>query len=409
MWLACSVHVKPLVVTAAVLLVACTDPADKAAKQRIFSPEDPPQAVAAAGQKLPPQDADDRPEIARRILGMGAAEATERLGAHHYTATVDWEWTQTGKNLRLKEMRDLVAGAGGMSGDFHAQLSNTDNAGLEVLRVAGQVYARTTWGREGEGRFRQRLRDRGMAERIREETWGALRDLDELFRGRLKLTAQSSNGNTTSFAGRTAWKYAVSLAEAGSESPSRLPPIASAKGGADETTRRRQHFYDARMPSTLQGEVLVDAQTSVVLKTHIIGRVSVKGGGDPRAPDADLRVTLDSFLSDIGKPVAFAPPKDFLPDEDKPDGVAAALARVGMERKADGGVTTGPELPDDLDEDQPVPSTAPPLTVVPPLPAVPPTVAPATPAPREPAPSPSSPRSPKTPKDPAKGAKRTKG
>lgn len=403
MWLSCTVHVKPLVVIAAVLLVACTDPADKAAKQRIFSPEDPPQAVAAAGQKLPPEDADDRPEIARRILGMGAAEATERLGAHHYTATIDWEWTQTGKNLRLKETRDLVAGAGGMSGDFRAQLSNTDNAGLEVLRVAGQVYARTTWGREGEGRFRQRLRDRGMAERIREETWGALRDLDELFRGRLKLTAQSSNENTTSFAGRTAWKYAVSMAAVGSEPPSRLPPIASAKGGADETTRRRQHFYDARTPYTLQGEVLVDAQTSVVLKTHIIGRVSVKGGGDPKAPDADLRVTLDAFLSDIGKPVALAPPKDFLPDEDKPDGVAAALARVGMERKADGGVTTGPELPDDLDEDQPPVSTAPPLTAAPPA-------APAPPAPREPAPSPSSaPKAPKAPKEPAKGARRTKG
>ena len=33
-----------------VLGVACTDPVDKAAKKRIFSPEDPPQAVAAASQ-----------------------------------------------------------------------------------------------------------------------------------------------------------------------------------------------------------------------------------------------------------------------------------------------------------------------------------------------------------------------
>jgi len=376
--------VKPLAVIAAVLLVACTDPADKAAKQRIFSPEDPPQAVAAAGQKLPPQDAADHPEIARRILGMGAAEATERLGAHHYTATIDWEWTQSGKNLRLKETRDLVAGPGGMTGDFHAQLSNTNNAGLEVLRVAGQVYARNTWGREGEARFRQRLRDRGMAERIREETWGGLRDLDELFRGRLKLTAQSTSESTASFAGRTAWKYAVSLAEAGAEPPSRLPPPISAKAGADETTRRRQRFYDARAPSALQGEVLVDAQTSVVLKTHVIGRVSVKGGHDAGAPDAELRLTLDSYLSDIGKVVALAPPQDFLPDEDKPDGVAAALARVGLERKADGGVTTaGPELPDDLaEEEQPSPAAP----------------SPASPSPHEPPPTPKA-------KEPGKGSK----
>jgi hypothetical protein len=67
----------------------CSDPADKAAKKRIFSAEDPPQAVAAASQKLPPQDAADNAVIARRILGMGAAEATERLGAHRYTATID--------------------------------------------------------------------------------------------------------------------------------------------------------------------------------------------------------------------------------------------------------------------------------------------------------------------------------
>lgn len=365
MWLGCSAHVKLPAVIPLFVLVACADPADKAAKQRIFSPEDPPQAVAAAGQKLPPQDAADHPEIARRILGMGAAEATERLGPHHYLGTIDWEWSQAGKrNVRLKETRELLAGAGGVSGDFHAKLSNTGNSGLEVLRVMGQVYARSTWGREGEGRFRQRLRDRGMAERIREEAWGALGELDELFRGRLKLTVQSSSDNTATFAGRTAWKYSVSLADSEALPASRLPAVVSSKTGADDTTRRRQHFYDARVPAALQGEVLVDAQTSVVLKTHLMGRLVVKGGGaDGGTQDAELRITLDSALSDIGKAVVLAPPKDARPDEDKPDGVAAALARVGLERKADGGVPglpgPGAELPDEVDDELSAPAPTP--------------------------------------------------
>lgn len=330
---------------------SCADPADKAAKKRIFSAEDPPQAVSAASQKLPPEDAADNPLIARRILGMGAAEATERLGAHRYTASVDWEWTAGQRSVRLKETRELLAGPGGVSGDFHAKLSNTNNSGLEVLRVQGKVFARSTWGRDGEGRFRQRLRDRGMGERMREESFGALRDLDQLFRGRLKLTAQSSADHTASFLDRTAWKYTVSLSDADKESPSRLPPLAAPRNGQDDTTRRRQHFYEARTPLSLQGEVLVDAQTSVVLKAHIVGRMAVKSDGpDAGVPlaDAELRITLDTALADVGRAVTIAPPADFLPDEDKPDGIAAALARFGIARKgADAGTPAEPEEDDD--------------------------------------------------------------
>lgn len=331
-------------------VAGCKDPVDQAAKKRIFSAEDPPQAVAAASQKLPPEEAAEDFAISRRILEMGAAETTERIGPHTYSATVTWEWSQSGKNVRLKEARELLSGPGGVSGDFIARMSNTNDQGVEVLRVGGKVFARSTYGRDGAGRFRQRLRDRGMAERMREEASGALRDFDLLFNGRLKLAAQG----TSTLEGRTAWKYVVSLGPPPKETGATLPPVQKPKSGkVDATTALRQHFYDAREPRALQGEVYVDADTSVVIKARLDGRIGVKGdatdGGEPMA-DAELHLVLDSSLTGIGRAPVIEAPKDFLPDEDKPDGIAAALTRFGIERKsADAGVgaTGGNTEPED--------------------------------------------------------------
>jgi hypothetical protein len=287
--------------------------------------------VASASQRLPPEDAADSPAISRRILGMGAAEATERIGPHHYTATIGWEWNGNQHTVRLKETRDLQAGKGGVSGDFDAQLTNSDDQGLEVIRVGGEVFARTTYGRQGAGRFRERRRDRGMAERTREEAYGAVKDFDNLFRGRLKLTAQG----TSTVEGRTAWKYSVSLADPLPDTGMKLPPRAVPKTGLDETTARRLAFYDSHAPRSLQGEVLVDSQTSVVLKAKLDGRIAMATDGG----DAELRLTLETAMTDIGRAPQLAAPKDFLPDEDKPVGIAAAMERFGVERRLpDGGL-----------------------------------------------------------------------
>ena len=318
-------------------LVGCSDPVDKAAKKRIFSPEDPPQAVASAAEKLPPEEVADSARVARRVLGMRAGEATERIGPHRYAATISWEWTSPTaavRTVRLKETRELLAGEGGVSGDFAAKLSNTNEQGVEVIRAGGEVYARSTYGSAGAGKFRQRLRDRGMAERIRDEAFGAMRDFDQLFRGRLKLNAQS----TATVEGRTAWKYSVSLAPAAAEDESKLPPVVKPKNGVDETTKRRQAFYDLRQPKTLQGEILVDAQTSVVLKVRLDGRIGVTA----EAGESDLRLVLDSAMTEIGKAPTIVAPADALPDEDKPSGIAAALERFGIERTDAGVSLNGP-------------------------------------------------------------------
>lgn len=316
---------KRLVVIAACALAACPDPVDKAAKKRIFSSEDPPQAVAAAQEKLPPEDVASNPAVARRVLGMGAAEVTERIGAHTYRATVGWNWSAGAKSVRpLKETRELLAGPGGVSGDFLARVTNTNDQGLEVLRLDGRVYARSTYGRDGSGQFRERRRDRGIAERMREEAFGAVRDFDQLFRGRLSLAAKG----TQTVEGRLCWRYDVSLAPATAAASKNLPPLAAPRAGPDDTTLRRRTFFDLREPQTLTGEVFVDAEKSVVMKASLNGTLAVAAD----AGVATLTLTLDEALTEIGRPPELKAPEKFLPDEDKPEGIAAALKRFGIER-----------------------------------------------------------------------------
>jgi hypothetical protein len=328
----------------ALAAVGCQDPVDQAAKARIFSPEDPPKVVASAAEKLPPEDVAENPRVARRILSMDAAEVTERLGPHTYKATVSYEWAGAPgatTPVKLSETRTFRAGSGGVSGDFHGVLENSRDQGLEVMRVDGKVYARNRYGT-----FRQRLRDRGMGERTRAELTGAIRDVDALFRGRLHLAPQG----TVTYEGRTAWRYAVELGPEGDTgtTPSVLPALLEPKNGRDDTTKRRLAFFENRTPKSLSGEVLVDAQTSVVLKARLDGRITVPA--NDAAGAAELRMVLDSTLGEIGKDPELAPPQDFLPDVDKPQGIADALDRFGIPRNKPEGATTTPGAATPVDE-----------------------------------------------------------
>ncbi|MFP2930971.1 hypothetical protein ACLESO_38390 [Pyxidicoccus sp. 3LG] len=340
-------RLKKSAFTLALALAAagCSDPVDKAAKARIFSPEDPPKAVASAKEKLAPEDVASNPRVARRILGMDAAEVTERLGPHRFQSTLGYEWTAADANpVKLTETRTFRAGPGGVSGDFHGVLENSRDQGLEVMRVGGQVFARNRYGP-----FRQRLRDRGMAERTRAELTGAIRDFDSLFQGRLKLTPDG----TVTYEGRTAWRYTVTLGPAsdGATDARPLPALIAPRNGADETTRRRNNFFAHRVPRSLDGEVLVDAATSVVLKARLDGRIGVPSEKTPEA--AELRLTLESALTEVGDDPKLQPPQDFLPDADKPQGIADALDAFGIERKKPEGAEKdkpsegGPPEPED--------------------------------------------------------------
>ena len=325
-----------LALAGAALLLSCADPVDKAAKKRIFSPEDPPKVVASAAEALAPAELDGA-QAARRVLSIGAAEATERIGPHRYSASLSFAWSGKNGSVELKETRALTAGPGGVNGDFHAVLTNSGDQGLEVLRVGGTVYARSRYGK-----YRQRLRDRGMAEREREEVHGALRDVNALFEHRLAL----SNAAPAEYQGRKAWRYAAKLGPEVAGAEVALPPVPQPKDGVDPSTRRRRAFDERRRPASLEGSLVVDEQTGVVLSARLDGRMKVPDA--PDLPGAELRISLASSLSDIGVDPRLQAPKEFVPDADKPQGIADALDRFGIPRgdKADAG-TAPEEEPDD--------------------------------------------------------------
>jgi len=102
------------------------------------------------------------------------------------------------------------------------------------------------------------------------------------------------------------------------------------------------------VPKSLEGEVLVDAATSVVLKARMDGHLVVAPDKSPEA--AELRISLESTVTDIGADPKLQPPEKFLPDADKPEGIADALDRFGIPRNkngADGGVPGETEQDDD--------------------------------------------------------------
>lgn len=327
-----------LTLTAALVLVAsCTDSVDKAAKKRIFSPEDPPQVIASASEKLPPEDVADNPRVARRILGMSASEAVERLGAHTFTATVNFEWLLGERTIKLTETRKLLSAAGGVSGDFHGTLENSRDQGFEVMRVATQVLAKDRYGK-----FRERKRDRGIAERAREELHAVIAEFDAIFKGRMKLQPQG----TATYDGRTVWKYVASLGPETPKAEKALPPPPAPKDGVDEDTRLRQQFVEQSKPASISGEVLVDLETSVVLKARLDGTMTAPSDA---GKDAVLRMSVDAAVTNIGKDPGLKVPPDYLPDADKPKGIQDALVRFGLATKAaDAGTAT--EGPADEDE-----------------------------------------------------------
>jgi len=291
--------------------------------------------VASAKESLDSQKLASDPKLAHRVVDMGPAEVTERLGPHRFSAEVSFTWTAGKDSVKLTETRLLESAAGGVAGDFHARLDNSRDQGLEVVRSRGQVFARSKYGK-----YRLRLRDRGMAERTRDETAGALRELDGLFQGRLELALEGP----TSVEGRPAVRYTVRLADAPaaakaakSETP---PPVAYARSGLDEDSARRQRFLERREAKKLNGEVVVDSATAVVLRAHVDGTLAVPG--DKAVAPASLHVVLDERIKDVGKAIAIQVPEGHLPDADKPEGIADALDRFGIQRKGapDAGVDT---------------------------------------------------------------------
>ena len=317
-------------------LWACSNEADKLAKKRIFSPEAPPLAVSAAQEVVQAEALATKTQLVQRVVHMGIAETTERLGAHRFSANLRMEWQGNGRKQALTEERLLLSAQGGVSGNFSASLRNNRGQGYDILRVGHQVFAKSL-----HGNYRQRLRDRGMAERMRQEAFGVLAEVDNLFLHRIKLQAEGKEG----VEGREAFKYLVVLGETPrTEKTAHVLPKLTPKKELDESSRLRLAFFEHRQPETLTGKLWVDATTAVVLKVELQGSLKIPD----KEADSLVHIRLAAQVDEIGKNPPLAIPDAFIPDEDKPQGIAAALERFGLGRKSRAEADSATEtLPDE--------------------------------------------------------------
>jgi hypothetical protein len=301
---------------AASLLLASGCGRGSSGEARGFSPD---AARAAAAAPFDP----DRPEGS---LLLDADEAARRLGSFEWTAGVEWSVTRQGsaERVRAVESHRLVQAS---TGEFAAEsgidpgLGDGAQTGREVIWAGNLTYARNRWAP-----WRERPTDHGRdARRYRGESFGLAADLARLLGSRLSIAAAGE----ASALGRTAQRYTLAFAGDAPEAAPRPDGRVFPQGGPDADTKLRLSFLDGAQPVSATGELLLDAQTGVPLRLSLDAAFGVKA--DPRAR---IQVALRAQVKTLGAGVpSVAPPKDPLPDERKPQGVADALERAGLKKK----------------------------------------------------------------------------
>ena len=252
---------------------------DEAARQRIFSPEEPVGALAEAKEPLDAHKLADDPALARRVLHMPQAEVAERLGPHRAQTRVQFAWFRGpglpdgGSEVSLAEETALAQGT---HGDFSVRLSNDHNQGFEIVWVNGQAFVKSLYGP-----FRKRRTDRTDPAKVREQALAALGAFDRLARGlKLKLAGDATHE------GRRAVRYTVAGFGAGGlkKDSGDLPPVefpqppagqAGKALGPDPDTAHRLELWEKEEPSSVSGSLLVDAETAAPLACDLQGHFTV--------------------------------------------------------------------------------------------------------------------------------------
>lgn len=322
-----------LVITVACLLggAACASEEDREAKARIFSPEEPKPVVLAAAQPIDAAALGAQPSLGHRVLTMGAEEALQRLGPHRLTGTASFEWRQADKRIALGETREVTL----QSADhFHVRHENDRDRGHEVLQIGQASFLRIKYLP-----WRQRGREQVAAIAARDENYGLLRSAVALLKERVALVPDGQDR----IVGRTAQRYLLALSDAPTNDrrAENIPPPAYPEGGPSPDTQLRLDFFLLGKPQSIEGRVWIDGETGVPLKSELWASLSVLTKG----ADAVLQLKIAHDVSDVGKAFGLKAPDDFLPAEDRPNAIAAALARFGIEQPREGSTAAGE--PDD--------------------------------------------------------------
>lgn len=300
------------------ILLACTNAEDRAAKKRIFSPEDPPKVLQASQEPLQPESLHERPAMAERILSISALEAAFRIGPHRQEVETRFRWKRGERTLSLAEKRRVDVDPGG---DFHVLVENDQRQGMEWVRVDGTSYARSRYAK-----FRERRRDRGSSEHVLEEAYRSLPSFYRLVHGAMKFTPSGPE----TLEGREALRYEVGLGPKRERRDDALPKVAFPEGGPDEDTRLRLHALEAGVAKGISGTLWVDRSTGVPLKADLEAKIEVPD----EAGQAELFFSVKLTTSKIGGPLGIEVP-EHLEDAPRPPGPVAALEAYGLKVKAD--------------------------------------------------------------------------
>lgn len=303
----------------AILLSACSNPDDQAAKERIFSPEDPPRVLQAAQETLEPASLQQRPPMVERIFSISAREAAFRIGPHHQEVKARFSWSREGKTVGLSEDRKVIVEPGG---DFHVRIENDGGQGMEWIRVGGVSYSRSR-----HAKFRERRRDRGSSEHVLEDAYASLRTFHRVVHGAMKLSLSGSE----TIEGRRAHRYEVALGEPWERKDEDLPPVIFPKGGPDEDTRLRLEALEKGKAVSLRGTLWVDEETAVPLKADLKSTVEVTGTQGVSSLEFAVLLTVGTIGAKTGLQVP-----EHLEDAPRPPGAVGVLKAYDLKREEAG-------------------------------------------------------------------------
>lgn len=317
---------------AAALALASCSRGDSDAKRRLFSRDD------AGAHKEAPFDF-ERPAAA---LSMSADDVARRLGSFEWTAAVEWTVAREGDDARRVRSAERHRVRQSAAGDFEATaevdpgLGPGSETGKDIVFTGGHTYARAKYAP-----FRERPTDRGRdARRFRDESFDLAASAVRLYGGTLTFTPA---GEATVL-GRAARRFRIGLASGAA--PAAPAPRPAGAPAPDDDTRRRARFREGRVPASADGELLLDAATGAPLRVRLTGAFTVKD-----EPGVRASIELLAQVKALGGEVAaVSAPKNPLPDERKPAGVAAALDAAGLRKRGEEGKAGAAEPSDEPTE-----------------------------------------------------------
>jgi len=332
---------RTLALALAALLAACSG-GSREGKERLKAQGEAERAAKAAFDFSRPREA----------LAFSADDVAARLGSFEWSAAIDWTVAREGTAepapppppappavegkpapfvppppppprvhaLERHRIRQSATGEFHVEADLDPGLGPGSDTGKEVVFVGGMSYARARYAP-----FRERPTDRGRdARRFRDDSFRAADALAALYGEALAIEPA---GEATVL-GRTARRYRLALAPGAA--PGTQPRVLST-GTPDPATAARFAFLDDRVPESVEGELVLDAETGAPLRVRLAGAFRVKD-----APGVRATVELLAQVTSLGgKAVAIAAPSSPLPDVRKPPGVAGALEAAGLKEKSD--------------------------------------------------------------------------